>query len=101
MSSREALLTPAQAGARCGVCARTILRAIHAGRLRSYQLGTTAYRIAVEDLEAWLEQSVFAPTRRPPVSVPGVSLPRSEARPSVGHLTLTPEMGANTSRPAL
>ena len=56
MTSREPLLTPAQAGERCRICAKTVLRAIHAGRLRAYRLGEkAAYRIAIEDLEAWIE----------------------------------------------
>ena len=71
MTSREPLLTPAQAGERCRICAKTVLRAIHAGRLRAYRLGEkAAYRIAIEDLEAWIEQSVVTPATPAPVSRP-------------------------------
>ena len=96
MTSREPLLTPAQAGERCRICAKTVLRAIHAGRLRAYRLGEkAAYRIAIEDLEAWIEQSVVAPTAPAPAARPTTLPLRVDEQPSVGRLTLTPEMGAN------
>ena len=102
MTSREPLLTPAQAGERCRICAKTVLRAIHAGRLRAYQLGEkAAYRIAVEDLEAWVEQSVVTPAGPAPVLPPSAASVRADERPSMGRLTLTPEMGANRRPQAL
>jgi excisionase family DNA binding protein len=95
MTSREPLLTPAQAGERCRICAKTVLRAIHAGRLRAYRLGErAAYRIAVEDLEAWIEQSVVTPPlarSRSSLQVPPRTVPSEQ--PSIGRLTLTDEMG--------
>jgi excisionase family DNA binding protein len=98
MTSREPLLTPAQAGARCRICAKTILRAIHAGRLKAYRLGEgAAYRIAVEDLEAWIEKSVVSPLpeRRAQSPAPPHRIAPSE-HPSIGRLTLTDGMGRHT-----
>jgi excisionase family DNA binding protein len=94
MRSREPLLTPAQAGERCRICAKTVLRAIHAGRLRAYRLGErAAYRIAVEDLEAWIEQSVVTPParRRTSLQVPPRRIPGEQ--PSIGRLTLSDDLG--------
>ncbi len=96
MTTREPLLTPAQAGERCRICAKTVLRAIHSGRLRAYRLGErAAYRIAVEDLEAWIEQSVVTPARPARALRPTTAPLRVDEQPSMGRLTLMPEMGAN------
>jgi excisionase family DNA binding protein len=97
MTSREPLLTPAQAGERCRICAKTVLRAIHAGGLRAYRLGEkAAYRIAIEDLEAWIERSVVTPAPPAPGAARPTALPLClDEQPSVGRLKLTPEMGAN------
>lgn len=82
------LLTPAAVAERCEVSTKTVMRAIHAGRLRASRLGAGgALRIREEDFEAWIEQSVLEPT--PPARVPAL-LPRA---PSRGRLTLTSEMG--------
>jgi len=102
MTSREPLLTPAQAGERCRICAKTVLRAVHAGRLRAYRLGEkAAYRIAVEDLEAWVEQSVVTPARPARASPPSAAPLRADEQQPMGRLTLTPEIGANRRPQAL
>ena len=68
-------------------------------RQRAYRLGEkAAYRIAIEDLEAWVEQSVVTPATPAtpaPAARPASLRLRVDEQPSVGRLTLTPEMGAN------
>jgi excisionase family DNA binding protein len=95
MTSREPLLTPALAGARCRTCAKTILRAIHAGKLKAYRLGERgAYRIAVEDLETWIEECAVTPAPAGPrrsAAIPPRLAPRE--LPSIGRLRLTDDMG--------
>jgi excisionase family DNA binding protein len=73
----EALLTPADVAERCHVSPKTVIRAIRAGRLRAYRLGTRgAYRLRASDVEAWLAESavqavvVPLPVRQPLPSTP-------------------------------
>jgi excisionase family DNA binding protein len=52
---RPQMLTPAQVAARCGLSTKTVLRAIRRGDLRASQLGNRrAFRVRVEDLDAWI-----------------------------------------------
>ena len=91
----ERLRTPAEAARRCQISVKTVLRAIHAGRLRASRLGESgAYRMRDEDIDAWIEESVVVPQRRAPAPQPPVarSLPAGD-RPSIGRLTLTDDMG--------
>lgn len=62
----EELLTPAEVSERCKVSTKTVLRAIHGGRLRAARLGTrSAYRIRPVDIEEWIENSRVIPQPRP------------------------------------
>ena len=88
----ERLLTPADVAERCQISPKSVLRAIHRGRLRAYRLGERgAYRLREGDIDAWLERSVVPePTpATPPTPVPAVADRQSTA----GRLRLTPAMG--------
>jgi len=89
----ERLLTPADVARRCQISAKTVLRAIHDGRLRASRLGASgAYRIRDADVDTWIEASVVTPPRRPPIRLPTHSLERVDA-PTRGRLELTDDMG--------
>ena len=88
----ERLLTPADVAERCQISAKTVLRAIHRGRLRASRLGEQgAYRMREADVDAWIAESLLPP---PP---PARATPRPElelAREATGgRLELTPDMG--------
>ena len=88
----ERLLTPSDVADRCQVSTKTVLRAIHRGRLRASRLGEQgAYRIREADAESWIEACVLeaAAPRRPAAA----AVPRSEEPPPNGRLVLTPDMG--------
>lgn len=88
--SDETLLKPSDVAKRCQVNTKTVLRAIHAGRLRASRLGESgALRVRPEDMEAWIDATVVEPPARseaPPLRVVGRAS-------SVGRLVVTPEMG--------
>ncbi len=88
--SDETLLKPVDVAKRCQVNTKTVLRAIHAGRLRASRLGESgALRVRPEDVEAWIDATVVEPPARaeaPPLRVVG----RASA---LGRLVVTPEMG--------
>src|SRR2546421_4531169 len=87
MTPPTELLTPADVALRCQVSTKTVLRAIHRGRLRASRLGEQgAYRMRADDVDAWIESSVI---EIPPQ--PRTALPRIE--PAAGRLFLTPDMG--------
>jgi excisionase family DNA binding protein len=88
----DRLLTPADAAERCQISTKTVLRAIHRGRLRASRLGEHgAYRMHAADVDAWIEASMLP---APPVQRPATQAPlRAPAEPSSGRLVLTPEMG--------
>ncbi len=97
MTSREPLLTPAQAGERCRICAKTVLRAIHAGRLRAYRLGEKAATGSrSRTSRRGSSSSVVTPATPAPVSPPSAAPLRADEQPSMGRLTLTPEMGGES-----
>jgi len=87
----ERLLTPSDVAERCQVSTKTVLRAIHRGRLRASRLGEQgAYRMREADVDQWIEACVLEiqPARRPaalPEPLPGSTV--------TGRLALTPEMG--------
>lgn len=84
----ERLLTPAHVAERCQISTKTVLRAIRSGRLRASRLGEhAAFRLRPEDVEAWIDESVFAPP------VKAVVEPTPLRRADRGRLTLTSEMG--------
>jgi excisionase family DNA binding protein len=86
----ERLLTPRDVADRCQVSTKTVLRAIHRGRLRACRLGEQgAYRIREADAERWIESCVLETETRPASTVPP---PRVEAG-SAHRLVLTPDMG--------
>jgi excisionase family DNA binding protein len=88
----EQLLTPGDVAERCQVSTKTVLRAIHRGRLRASRLGEHgAFRIREADVERWIEASVLEvsmPAREIAVPVP--------AAPALGRLVLAPDMGRST-----
>jgi len=88
----ERLLTPADVADRCQISTKTVLRAIHRGRLRASRLGEQgAYRMREADVEEWIERSMLAvrPALQPvvPPPLPGPS------DFSAGRLVLSPDMG--------
>jgi excisionase family DNA binding protein len=84
----ERLLTPGDVADRCQVSTKTVLRAIHRGRLRASRLGEQgAYRIREADAEQWIESCVL---QIPTSAVPPAT--RAETG-SAGRLVLAPEMG--------
>lgn len=84
----ERLLTRSDVADRCQVSTKTVLRAIHRGRLRASRLGEHgAYRMRADDVDAWIESSVI---EIPPPRTAS-ALPRIE--PTTGRLFLTPDMG--------
>ena len=88
----ERLLTPSDVADRCQVSTKTVLRAIHRGRLRASRLGEQgAYRIREADAERWIEACVLEAAASPRAAAPPV--PRSEEPPPNGRLVLTPDMG--------
>jgi excisionase family DNA binding protein len=88
----ERLLTPSDVADRCQVSTKTVLRAIHRGRLRASRLGDQgAYRIREADAESWIEACVLEAAAWPPAAAPPV--PTSEELPPNGRLVLTPDMG--------
>jgi excisionase family DNA binding protein len=87
----ERLLTPADVAELCQISTKTVLRSMHAGRLKASRLGEQgAFRMRAEDVARWIELGVVA-DRRPtgPVEVP--RLPAQAA--DFGRLVLAPEMG--------
>lgn len=94
----EQLLTPRDVADRCQLSTKTVLRAIHAGRLRASRLGDqAAFRIRPADVEAWVDASVVDPqsavVRRLPPAPPA---PSPDARSSIagdGRLVVEPDMG--------
>lgn len=88
--SDETLLKPVDVAKRCQVNTKTVLRAIHAGRLRASRLGASgALRVRPADMQAWIDATVVeppAPAEAPPLRVVG----RVSA---VGRLVVSPEMG--------
>ena len=89
----EGLLTPSDVAARGQVSAKTVLRAIRAGRLRAYRLGARGtYRIRPSDVDAWLDdqevQPMVVPLRAP------TPMPRhAPAAPVGGTLRVPRTMG--------
>jgi excisionase family DNA binding protein len=89
----ERLLTPADIAEQCQLSTKTVLRAIRSGRLRACRLGTRGgFRVAAEDLEAWIAASMVAPERHAaqPSTPLSLAAPGSSA---VGHLVVSREMG--------
>ena len=88
----DRLLTPADVAERCQISAKTVLRAIHRGRLRASRLGERgAYRMRAADVDAWIEASVVT---APPVRRAATRLAAAAAaRADVGRLELAPDMG--------
>ncbi len=87
----EQLLTPSDVAERCQVSTKTVLRAIHRGRLRACRLGEQgAYRIREADAEQWIESCVLQ--IEPPTAT---NVPPANGREtaSAHRLVLTPEMG--------
>jgi excisionase family DNA binding protein len=90
----EKLRTPADVAERCQISAKTVLRAIHAGRLRASRLGESgAYRMCDADIDAWIEETVVAPQRRAPLRPPAARPLGIVEQPTLGRLELTADMG--------
>jgi excisionase family DNA binding protein len=89
----ERLLTPSDVAASCQVSAKTVLRAIRAGRLRAYRLGARgSYRIRPSDVDAWLDDQEVQPVVAPLRAVTPVPGP-SPAAPVGGRLRVPRSMG--------
>jgi excisionase family DNA binding protein len=87
----ERLLTPSDVADRCQVSTKTVLRAIHRGRLRASRLGEHgAYRIREADAERWIEDCVLAVAAPPPADAAPT---RAGERAANGRLVLAPDMG--------
>jgi excisionase family DNA binding protein len=88
----ERLLTPGDVADRCQVSTKTVLRAIHRGRLRASRLGEQgAYRIREADAESWIEACVLEAAA--PARAAAPPAPPSEESPPNGRLVLKPDMG--------
>ena len=88
----DRLLTPADVAERCQISTKTVLRAIHRGRLRASRLGEHgAYRMHAADVDAWIEAQRAAraagPARRDALAA------AVAAEPTSGRLVLSPDMG--------
>jgi excisionase family DNA binding protein len=84
----ERLLTPADVAALCQISTKTVLRAIHAGRLQASRVGEQgAFRMRAGDVERWIDSGVVAEPPKRAVEVP----PPTAA--SSGRLVLTSDMG--------
>jgi excisionase family DNA binding protein len=81
------LLTVSDVAALCQVNAKTVQRAIRAGRLRASQLGARgAYRLRREDVDAWIDGStVRVPQLGSPVDAEVRPRPMPRGRLVVGH----------------
>ncbi len=90
------LLTPTDVAHQCQVSTKTVLRAIHQGRLRASRLGARgAYRISARDVDEWIAASAIAPRKRTAVAGLGASSPRGSL-PAVGdegRLVVSEQMG--------
>jgi excisionase family DNA binding protein len=87
----ERLLTPRDVADRCQVSTKTVLRAIHRGRLRACRLGEQgACRIREADAERWIESCVLEIDTRTANTVPP---PTRIETGSAHRLVLTPDMG--------
>ena len=97
----DQLLTPGEVAELCQLSTKTVLRAIHGGRLRASRLGErAAFRVRLADVEAWIEASVVP--MPPPASALNSPAPPAPLRAPVtdietGRLVLTPEMGRSSS----
>lgn len=93
----DRLLTPADAAERCQLSTKTVLRAIHAGRLRASRLGERGgLRIRESDVDAWIEESVVTP--RAPRHVPMAVPPRHNPDGATGWLSLPMTNGRAAER---
>jgi excisionase family DNA binding protein len=99
----DQLLTPGEVEVAelCRLSTKTVLRAIHAGRLRASRLGErTAFRVRLADVESWIELSVVPPPPAPEHKGPAPAAPlrsRTVTDSEAGRLVLTPEMGRSSS----
>ena len=93
----EPLLTPPEIAEQCRVSVRTVLRAIHAGRLTASRLGTRGtYRVRSADVEAWLAGTVVEPPQREAATVRHEPIELPALRPTEagsGRLQVTERMG--------
>ena len=94
----DRLLTPAEVADYCQVSARTVRRAIQSGTLRASRLGSrSAYRVRVEDIEAWIVATTVLPshTVTPSRTAPPPLAPefRRYRLSNEGRLTVTRDMG--------
>ncbi len=91
------LLTPPEIAELCRVSVKTVLRAIHAGRLTASRLGTRGtYRIRPADVDAWLAETMVEPIRRgaAPIRPQRIDvLPARPASTEFGTLRVTEHVG--------
>ena len=97
----DQLLTPGEVAELCQLSTKTVLRAIHAGRLRASRLGErAAFRVRLTDVETWIEASVLpTPPPVPALKSPAPAAPLGTPVTDIetGRLVLTPEMGRSSS----
>ena len=95
----DLMLTPADVARRCQISTKTVLRAIHSGRLRAYRLGSRgAFRMRPSDVDHWINGSLLEPPEAPdtPIITP-VAGPRGAAR---GRLVVASSMGRQRRTPS-
>ena len=87
----DLMLTPADVARRCQISTKTVLRAIHSGRLRAFRLGSRgAFRLRPSDVEQWIDGSLVEVPDA--AGTPTVAL-AAEARAAVrGRLVVPPTM---------
>ena len=91
----DRLLTPQDIADRCQISAKTVLRAIRAGRLRACRLGTRGgFRIHPADAETWIASCMVEPR---PAAPPPAPLADAVPAPIPGALKLTPGMGRTSA----
>jgi excisionase family DNA binding protein len=92
----DQLLTPADVARRCRVSTKTVLRAIHSGRLRASRLGSRgAYRVRPEDVLEWLDATATTGRGERPMSRRAEPLPLVASAPGpAGRLVVYEGMGA-------
>ena len=85
----ERLLTPSDVADLCQISSKTVLRAIHRGRLRASRLGEQgAYRMREADVEAWIAETPAATASAGPRGTAAGARASRARRPAGGSSSL-------------